>query len=709
MRCFNRCLASCHTRLTLVCLVLLAGSLTAPPDVAAEELPLKKVTLFNAGIGFYEHAGKVSGDTAVELPFATNDLNDVLKTLVLSDPDGGAASLDYDSRSGRLAERKHHLRQAATLGDLLKGLRGEVVRCVNPTVQGRIVSVETRERQTADGSLISEEFVTLLTESGLASHPLSSFGSIQLQDPKLRAEFEKALTSERQQDQRNVRLLFRGDADREVGIGYLRQSPVWKPTHRLVLGDKPHLQTWAVVENTSEQDWEKIQLTLIGGSPISFQMAISEPQLAPRQQVALPYSGIPLAHVQESGSMLADAARGMRPFVTSIIPVIDEPQAAAEAPAGEMGKGMGMGDSRAPGEGGNIEPFGTNLSLVISQTQSVATAGEIAHYYKYALSEPLSLPAGRSAMAPVLSSAANAEKVTLYQPENTETQLFHAVILTNDTESHWAAGPLTVFLDNQYAGESQLPHCPPSARRVLTYAADLSLEASSEWSETTTTIIGYGIEGGKLLTKKRTEDAVVYQFLPRDGEGKQVLLEHPLPADGGEIVEDKAVADAHLETTESYVRYRVPIAAKRLTEFKVRHSLDLTEPTRLDGLSVRELDDLLGKELVVDGVADELKKLRAVLVQLEETMKKLKTATAKLASITASQSRVRQNMEALDRDSELYKQYVAILTQQEQEHKELSDSKGDLELQQAELKAMHAKFGPSAAPDPFADDANPFD
>src|SRR5262249_22175283 len=36
--------------------------------------------------------------------------------------------------------------------------------------------------------------------------------------------------------------------------------------------DRPYLQGWAVVENTTDEDWNGVRMALISGRPISFQM-----------------------------------------------------------------------------------------------------------------------------------------------------------------------------------------------------------------------------------------------------------------------------------------------------------------------------------------------------------------------------------------------------------------------------------------------------
>src|SRR5205823_6222204 len=62
---------------------------------------------------------------------------------------------------------------------------------------------------------------------------------------------------------------------------------VWKTSYRLVLDDKkaPFLQGWAIVENTTEQDWKDVDLTLISGRPISFVMDLYQPLFVARPVV----------------------------------------------------------------------------------------------------------------------------------------------------------------------------------------------------------------------------------------------------------------------------------------------------------------------------------------------------------------------------------------------------------------------------------------
>ena len=54
-----------------------------------------------------------------------------------------------------------------------------------------------------------------------------------------------------------------------------------------VLDDKgaPMLQGWALTENTTEQDWNKVSLTLVSGRPISFIQDLYQPLYVQRPVV----------------------------------------------------------------------------------------------------------------------------------------------------------------------------------------------------------------------------------------------------------------------------------------------------------------------------------------------------------------------------------------------------------------------------------------
>ena len=77
------------------------------------------------------------------------------------------------------------------------------------------------------------------------------------------ALFGEALTtlaSGADDQRRSVTLRFQGTGRRDVRVGYIAEAPLWKISYRLLLGPKPSMQGWALVENTTDEDWNGIHL-----------------------------------------------------------------------------------------------------------------------------------------------------------------------------------------------------------------------------------------------------------------------------------------------------------------------------------------------------------------------------------------------------------------------------------------------------------------
>jgi len=115
--------------LVLVCLC--AGVAWAQEGKA--DLPITKVVLFSSGVGYFERAGEVAGGSRVELTFKTEDINDILKSMVVM----GAreASVTYGSRDPVTKALKSFavdITSNPTLGQLLDQLRGARVRVAVP-------------------------------------------------------------------------------------------------------------------------------------------------------------------------------------------------------------------------------------------------------------------------------------------------------------------------------------------------------------------------------------------------------------------------------------------------------------------------------------------------------------------------------------------------------------------------------------------------
>ena len=408
-------------RLSPLALVLLAASAAAQP---AADVPVERVILFTSGVGYFEHAGRIAGDAEVTLQFDETALNDVLKSLLVEDPQGRVAGVVYPSQAPverTLRSFAINLSGAPDLVAILRQARGAevVVDAPGGSVRGTILAVST---EPGIGDQPGERTLTLATAGGLVTVRLSDARRITFTDPTLQAEIDAALQalSEARGGQRKpVRVQFRGGGARRVRMGYVVEAPVWKTSYRLVLpedaGRTGTLQGWALVENPTEADWTNVDLTLVSGRPVSFQMDLYTPRYVQRPLVELP----------------DDALTQPRNYAEGVGPVPDQeappPRASPPAPApmitndaiGQARRVTGQGQLNIRGgRAEEVEYFvdGVRVTGGLDASagfQTSATTGDFGELFAYRLRE-VTLPRRASAMLPIVSEGVDAERLSIY-------------------------------------------------------------------------------------------------------------------------------------------------------------------------------------------------------------------------------------------------------------------------------------------------------
>src|SRR6266567_8172288 len=132
----------------------------------AVTLPMTRVVLFNSGVGYFTRGGEVEGEARVDLIFPEDDVNDLLKSMVLEDFNGGrVAAVSYDSRepiSRTLSSFAIDLNGNPTFANIVQQARGERVEVtVSPTAAnqpgklvGTVVGVEVQK--VASGNAVTD-------------------------------------------------------------------------------------------------------------------------------------------------------------------------------------------------------------------------------------------------------------------------------------------------------------------------------------------------------------------------------------------------------------------------------------------------------------------------------------------------------------------------------------------------------------------------
>jgi hypothetical protein len=76
-----------------------------------------------------------------------------------------------------------------------------------------------------------------------------------------------------------------GPAPHKVKLTYVTEAPSWKPSYRVELGNsgKMGLQAWAIVDNTSGEDWNAVKLGVGSSSAMSFRFDLRSLRVVQRQ------------------------------------------------------------------------------------------------------------------------------------------------------------------------------------------------------------------------------------------------------------------------------------------------------------------------------------------------------------------------------------------------------------------------------------------
>jgi len=640
-------------------------------------LPLERVVLFTSGVGYYEHAGKVAGNAGVEMQFPAEGVNDLLKSMVVLDRGGGPPTVTYASRdpvTKTLGTFAVNLTDNPSLGDLLGRLRGQRVELDAATpVSGTIVGVEKRRVEVGEDEAVEKQFLTVLTPEGLRTLALDAVSRVKLAEPRLQAELEKALAVlalAADNEKKGVRIAFSGDGEREVLVGYVQESPIWKTSYRLLLdGDaaatKAALQGWAIVENTTDADWKDVRMSLVSGRPISFVMDLYQPLYVPRPLVEpeLYASLRPQVYGQsmdDAERQLAQAGRRLseeanRGFARREMAKAAAPPAPAAAMMADGGVLAGT-LATSGGFGGGGAALGVG-----GAAESLARGSDLGELFRYEIAKPVTLERQRSALLPIVGGEIEAERVAIYDERVLARHPLSGLRLKNTTKLHLMQGPVTVYdAQGGYSGDARIEDMAPGTERLVSYAVDLDVEVAPRVEGRPEEIVNVRLVKGTLVAARKLARAKVFEVKNSGGEAVKVLVEHPLEA-GWKLVEPEAPAEKTRD------RYRFAVAAEpgttAMLEVAEEHPVEETHViTNLDDNAILFYSRAKATSPAVrEALAEVVRRKR----EIEQVVRDRQVREQEIATIDQEQGRIRGNMGTIDRGSDLFNQYVKKFTEQE--------------------------------------------
>ncbi len=650
------------------------------------ELPVTKVVLYQNGVGYFERRGKLHGKE-VELRVRPDQVNDVLKSLSVLDLSGGtpsSASLPVERSGDRLAqELPPQVRNATGMLGLLQVLRGAEVEIDGDegTMHGRVVGVEKTQRRyvNANGEQISTEPMLTLMENDdqLQTVAVSQIRRLTIGDRTLSVGLQQSLDiskSDGAWKPISVTVRLAGDESHDLIISYIHEVPVWRPAYRAWIesGKGIQLQGWAVVDNVSGEPWNDVNLTLVVGSPLSFRYNLHTPHNVERPDLS---------------SRLPDVAEAPPPPDVGYAP---PPPAPAMAEEFEGMTAIGSGEDSAGINGGIGNPRGRNKSAKMAapaaapspmmardqamvadarrqaqraqvqdqmrrqeeearrdamqrSAQALVQGREVGALYAYEATTPITVPDRSAALINIVSRKIDGKDIFLFRDPQSGESPFRAVMLKNGQESTIEGGPITLYIDNTFAGEGFIGRVAKDETAFVPYAKEggfaLNLQQEARIDELHLAKI---IDGRITIQGKRVATRTVKLESNRD---KPSLAYVKLPLTGGmEMVNPPK----DLVRAGSDIYLPVEIGAKAKAEAK------LVEATPIElvemGLTPQVLDAfryyLQGTNLV-DAVAGPIRELLAAQEQRATLQREQENLARQQQILEADGQRIQGNLDSL--------------------------------------------------------------
>ena len=662
-----------------------AAAQTVRPTPTTTDVPVTKVVLFSSGVGYFEHAGSVRGNSATELRFKTSQINDILKSIVLQDQDGGRiGAISYPSQdplAKTLRSFQVDITQNPSLAQLLNQLRGAHVTIQSQAerLSGTILGVETRPKAGEKGEPVEVSVLNLLTGASLRAVELQSISNLTLDDPQLQEELTRALAAlvqARDQDKKPVTINFNGAGERRVRIGYVVETPVWKTSYRLILDDKGKfgkLQGWAIVENQTESDWNGISLALVSGRPISFIMDLYQPLYATRPTV-VPELFAGLRPQIYEGATSADSVRvAMKSAVAG--------GTARRIGYGPDGRPMAAQLSEVVVTGGIAASPAMNMDAVAS-IQSVASAEKLGTLFQYTVPD-VTLARQKSAMLPIITDSVETERLSIYNAGVLRSNPLNGVLLKNTTGKHLLQGPLTVLDKGGYAGDARIDNVPPGQQRLLSYGIDLDMTVDNTKNTQTGSLLTAKITKGVLVVSRKLVSSQEYAADNKTTKDKMLVVEHPIRY-GWKLVDTQQP----FETTPALYRFKGAAVAGKVTVLTVKEEMVQNESIMLASAGV---DQLLfytrsGFGEIPTNVRDALAKAIQLRQSMADVERDINARNQRVAEITGEQNRIRENMKTVAQGTQYYDRLLGKLNEQESSIESLQKERETLTARRESLR-----------------------
>ncbi len=635
------------------------------------EVKISEVTLYRCGVGFFTATGIHDGKE-LKLFFKQEALDDLLKSLIVLVKGDKVGNVAFESKievDEILRSLSITVPTTESFKGLLRELVGEEVEIAfkDSTLIGKIVGIESEETEKR------EAFVALIKDYSGKINVVRSLDikGISIRNEKLQKDLDIALETISNTKRENIKAIsisFTSDEQKEVFIGWIGSIPSWKIAYRLIHSESEvAIQGWAIVDNTTTNDWDNVMLTLVTGLPISFVYDLYSPWRIMRPRIERPSQyGIEPVIAEGALEDRTSARRGMRAKKTKA-----EKEYAPAVPAATSGMA-----------------FAADLSEEFDKSvQTAATTEEVGDFFVFKIDSPVKILRNQSALVPLFQTKVPSQKVAYFLPGKTDKNPLSCLKVANDSNIVIEAGPATVFIDNAYSGECMLSHLRVGDESLLNYALEQEVLINRE---TRYESRGIGVDISKEYIAERLLEKQIITYDVKNKKKEELILIIDEPKSDFEPIGK----ELPIEKTNNYFRYQFTLAPNETFTTKLELERVRYTSTYKAHLTKEDLDRLLADKLIKEHQYTQLLEIIKIKKEIKDLEQEEEHLEAMVEAANTEQERLRENIKALGTSEEevkLRKNYVNKLSEQEAEIEKLVNRRAEIRKKLIELNKKLSK------------------
>lgn len=660
-----------------------------------KELNIKKVIIHKSGISYFILEGLMKGSDTFELEFKIDEMDDVLKSLFVLDTSekGYISSISYDAAldtSQLLKSIMLDIPDRDSFSSLITQIKGAKINLTitgKESISGTIMGIEEIEKMSKDEKIVEKLLILLKDDDVISKINFTDIKSLDIINEDIKKDlkfFLDTVISGKKQDAKKIIINCesggKDEVERIIFVYYIRESPIWKTSYRLIMSkeqaleEKCLLSGWSLIENTTNQDWKDVELSLVAGMPVSFKyefyrpIFIQRPVIRPPKVLSVRPTEIEEGIEMEKFKDYAMSEMEARPSAMKKIATTARRGVPPPAPAGAIGYG-GMQ---------SVMSDEALLDKVKSQTK--IQTKDLGELFEYNISNLVSIKRKQSALVPILTESIKARRVLLYNKNDYDRNPNACLEITNNTNLTLERGPVTIIYDDNLAGEAIVPFLNKEDTRLLNYAVEQAViithEAKSESSSVHKITIGSGYSYEYYYTNQMT----TYKINNKTNEEKELYLDHPKTY-GYKFI-DKPIDP---EETPNYWRFKITLKPKDAITFKLKEQREDYSSYYIRNWSKDDILKRVGfyvkQKFINEKLETQLKEIAEQIQILNDQKNQREKLYAERDTMSDEQSRLRENISVLGGDNQ-------SMTLKERYIKKLNDQESRFEKISAEMKKL---------------------